>query len=70
MESLLEIQYDRVANVAVFCYIKSQLKLRFIQPVFSVCHLTPEFVLYLVVFRIWITDRTLELLGRTNVRQS
>ena len=25
MESLLEIQYDRVANVAVFFYIKSQL---------------------------------------------
>lgn len=67
MESLLEIQYDRVANVAVFC---SQLKLRFIQPVFSVCHLTPEFVLYSVVFKIWITDRTLKLLGRTNVRQS
>lgn len=52
MESLLEILYDlRVANVAVFYHIKSQLKLRFIQPVFGVCHLTREFVcLYLVVF--------------------
>ena len=49
---------------------KSQLKLRFIQPVFGVCHLTREFVLYLVVFKIWITDRTLKLLGRTKVRQS
>lgn len=71
MESLLEIHFDlRVANVAVFCCIKSQLKLRFIQPVFGACHLTREFVLYLVVFKIWITDRTLKLLGRTNVRQS
>lgn len=46
MESrVLGIQYDlRVANVVGFCYIKSQLKLRFIQPVFGVCHLTREFV--------------------------
>lgn len=70
MESLLEIQYDRVANVAVFCYIKSQLNFVLSSQFLALCHLTREFVLYLVVFKIWITDRTLDLLGRTNVLQS